>query len=688
MPTILYVSYSGVYGGSERVLLDCAAGLGGEPVLACPPGPLAAQAETAGLHVLTLPVRALDLRAGLPARLRAGAGLIAHAAELRRLTADLAPALTVAWGMRSALAALGLPRSCPLAVAHQDFLPGALIARGVRAATARAAAVCVPSEAVAADLDPGGALAGRIHVIAPGVDPAAFAQIGPPADGPPVVLVLGALAPWKRPDLALEAVARARRALPGLRVCFVGAPVTGATDPGPELHARASAPDLAGAVTFAGPAADPRGALAACTALLHCTPREPFGIVLLEAGAAGRPVIAPAAAGPAEIVDGGGVLYRAGDASAAAQALIEVLSDPARARTLGAAGRERVRERFTRERTRAEFRAALGPLAAAGEAGRAGAAGAAGETGRASAPRAAGEAGRAAALSIVTVTHNSGPQLAALLDSIQRHLPEAEIIAVDCASADDSVAVARARPGVISVPLSENLGFGRASNRGLEHVSAPVTVFVNPDVVLIDGSLRALAAEAGRAQRLLAPALLDARGRRQDSAHPAPGSPADLIAAVVPPVLLPGRLGAALAPWRSQSPRPVGWAIGAALAGPTDALRALGPFAEDIFMYGEDLELGLRAAAAGLPTWFWPQARVLHAGAHSTAVAFGGEDVARLAAARHAGIARARGPRAARRDDVVQGLTFASRIAVKALLGRDTARERRQLAAVRAGRRV
>ncbi|MDQ6732184.1 MAG: hypothetical protein M3022_18315, partial [Actinomycetota bacterium] len=139
------------------------------------------------------------------------------------------PQLTVVWGMRSALAALGLRKSIPLAVSHQDFLPGALIARGVRAAAERADAVFVPSTAVAADLDPAHQLGSRLHVVAPGVDCDRFAGL---ATRPktPVVLVLGALANWKRADLALEACARARRDLPELVLRFVGAPVTGADD--------------------------------------------------------------------------------------------------------------------------------------------------------------------------------------------------------------------------------------------------------------------------------------------------------------------------------------------------------------------------------------------------------------------------------------------------------------------------
>ena len=148
-----------------------------------------------------------------------------------------------------------------------------------------------------------------------------------------------------------------------------------------------------------------------------------------------------------------------------------------------------------------------------------------------------------------------------------------------------------------------------------------------------------------------------------------------------------GPIGFALAPWRAARPRPVGWAIGAALVAPTATLRRLGPFHEQIFLYGEDLELGLRAADAGVPTWFWPQARAVHTGAHATSAAFGGEDIARLARARHTAVTLARGERAGRRDDAAQALTFASRGALKRLLGRGGDRERRQLEAVRALRR-
>jgi N-acetylglucosaminyl-diphospho-decaprenol L-rhamnosyltransferase len=256
---------------------------------------------------------------------------------------------------------------------------------------------------------------------------------------------------------------------------------------------------------------------------------------------------------------------------------------------------------------------------------------------------------------------------------------------VDSGSDDDSVAVAQAHPSVTLIGLAENVGFGAATNRGVTAVSEPVAVLLNPDIELLDGSLRALAAAAAAGpDRLLAPRVLTGSGGREDSVHPVPGSPADLVSVMIAPALLSG---SAAAPWGSQQPRRVGWAVGCAVAARTDVLRRLGPFDEQIFLYGEDLDLGLRAAAAGVDTWFWPAARVLHHRAHATAAAFGGEPFERLARARRDVVAGRLGDRRAGLDDAAQALTFAARIAVKPLLGRSAGRERAQLSALRAARR-
>jgi N-acetylglucosaminyl-diphospho-decaprenol L-rhamnosyltransferase len=661
MTVVLLISYSGLLGGAERMLLGFATGLDGEICLACPDGQLAGEARAQGIRVFPLRSRRLNVRATLEDRLSALPRLTAHALEARALVHDLDPDLVVACGMRSAIALLVANRPRPPVVfLHNDMLTGRIVGRMARRAASRADLVIVPSHAVADDL---GADVYPM-VVRPGIDVARFENRTAPAD-PPEVLVLGALVGWKRPDLALEACALARRHRPDLRVRFVGAPLDG--DSGglmEQLRERASSPDLAGAVEFAGAVADPREDLARASFLLHCAPREPFGVAVIEALATGRPAVVPASAGPAEIADRScAILYRPGDAPAAANAIIELLDDPERAQRMGEHGRVRVRADFDRSATRERFAEAVTPLMR---------------------DRSVDGDSRAM-LALLTVTHNSAPQLDALLRSTERHLPGVRVVVVDCASSDDTLAVASQFASAVTLALPDNVGFSRACNRGMAEIGEPVTALVNPDLELLDDSLLALAAEASRQdrpERLLAPLVLSPDGSRQDTVHPRPGTGAGLARAIIPPTLAPGRLGTSLAPWRSRGCKPVGWAVGCALAARTETLRRLGPFDERIFLFAEDLELGLRASEHGVETWFWPKARVLHHGAHSTAREFGGEPFELLARARHEVLTRRLGTRRARLDDAAQALTFASRIAVKRTMGRSADRERRQLAAL------
>jgi glycosyltransferase involved in cell wall biosynthesis len=208
----------------------------------------------------------------------------------------------------------------PLLAVHHDLQRSSAVRFAVRAANRRADTVAAASAAIAREL-----AAPHVVVLHPGVDLAYYVPAPLPA-GPPQALVVGALVAWKRPDLALEIAAL----VPELRLTLAGAPLPG--DDGrleAALRARAAAPDLAGRVTLAGRVEDVRGALAGAHVLLHCADAEPYGLALVEALAAGRPIVAPAAGGPVEIVrDGAGRLYPPGDAAAAATALSAVLADP------------------------------------------------------------------------------------------------------------------------------------------------------------------------------------------------------------------------------------------------------------------------------------------------------------------------------------------------------------------------
>ena len=81
---------------------------------------------------------------------------------------------------------------------------------------------------------------------------------------------------------------------------------------------------------------------------VNASEEEPFGIVLIEAMAAGVPVVAVARGGPRDIVESGvsGMLAPSGEPAALADAIEALLADPQRRAAIAAAGQKRCRERF------------------------------------------------------------------------------------------------------------------------------------------------------------------------------------------------------------------------------------------------------------------------------------------------------------------------------------------------------
>jgi GT2 family glycosyltransferase len=284
--------------------------------------------------------------------------------------------------------------------------------------------------------------------------------------------------------------------------------------------------------------------------------------------------------------------------------------------------------------------------------------------------------------SVVVVLHDSAEPLRALLGSLSL-LPEPpQLVVVDAASGDDGPALAEAA-GAEVVALGANPGFGAANNAGVERARHAVTVLLNPDCELLDGSLaRLAAAAAAEPDRLWVPRLLGADGTIERSAHPLPGTLGALLPALAHPPALPRALRERAEPFRAERPRTVGWAIAACLAAGTDVLRGLGPFDARQFLFFEDMDLCLRARAAGIPTVLEPRVRVRHLGGHATRRAYAGEPHQLLARRRRSVVEANRGRAARRLDDAAQALTFASRTAARMASGRRADRERAQLAAL------
>lgn len=285
--------------------------------------------------------------------------------------------------------------------------------------------------------------------------------------------------------------------------------------------------------------------------------------------------------------------------------------------------------------------------------------------------------------SVVVVLHNSAGPLRALLDSLALLPERPQLIVVDSGSHDDGAALARAA-GAEVVGLGANPGFGAANNAGVERVRHAVTVLLNPDCELLDTSLdRLAAAAAGGPDRLWVPRLLEADGAVQRSAHPLPGTVGALLPALVHPAALPRALRERAEPYRAERPRTVGWAIAACVAARTEVLRRLGPFDPRQFLFFEDMDLCLRARAAGIPTALDPSVRIRHLGGHATRAAYAGEPHELLARRRREVMLAGRGPAARALDDAAQALTFATRAAARRIAGREADRERAQLAALR-----
>ncbi len=245
----------------------------------------------------------------------------------------------------------------------------------------------------------------------------------------------------------------------------------------------------------------------------------------------------------------------------------------------------------------------------------------------------------------VIVLHRSRAHLARLLPT----LDAPQLVVVDSGPDDGGAQLAR-EAGAHVIERRDNPGFGAANNAALAHVTQPVTVLLNPDTI---DHRRVIPELARRAIRpgLHAPRLLNADGTVQRSAHPLPGTLGAFLPAALP--WLPSALRTRAEPYRSSTPRTVGWAIAACLAAPTHLIR----FDERLHLFAEDMDLCLRARNEGRRTYLHSDLELTHTGGHSIAA----EPFQQLAQNRHDVVRTTRGPRAATLDDAAQLLTFALR---------------------------
>jgi glycosyltransferase involved in cell wall biosynthesis len=134
-----------------------------------------------------------------------------------------------------------------------------------------------------------------------------------------------------------------------------------------ELEARAGAMGLQGSLRFLGSRLDVPEILRVVDILVHPSLEEGFCNAILEAMAAGKPVVATAVGGNPEAVMEGetGLLVPPGDGPALAEAIGWLLDRPEQAAAFGHAGRRRVVERFELSRMVKQYEAVYDRLLAA-----------------------------------------------------------------------------------------------------------------------------------------------------------------------------------------------------------------------------------------------------------------------------------------------------------------------------------
>ncbi len=155
----------------------------------------------------------------------------------------------------------------------------------------------------------------------------------------PVIGIFGRLVGWKGQGTFLRAAGEIMARHPGARFLVVGGTLYGyEREYAGQLRRLAGELGLAERVRFTGHRTDQLALMLACDVVCHASVEpEPFGMVVAEAMALGRPVVATRTGGPEEMIRHGqtGLLTTPGDHCELADAVLSLLTDESRARQLG-----------------------------------------------------------------------------------------------------------------------------------------------------------------------------------------------------------------------------------------------------------------------------------------------------------------------------------------------------------------
>jgi GT2 family glycosyltransferase len=210
-------------------------------------------------------------------------------------------------------------------------------------------------------------------------------------------------------------------------------------------------------------------------------------------------------------------------------------------------------------------------------------------------------------LSIIIVSFNARPDLVSCLLSLKKNPPSGphEVIVVDNASSDDSVAAARRLPGLRVIEMSRNAGFSAANNAGIRDSRGDLLLLLNSDTLVPPGALDALIArlEATPTAAVAGPRLVDGEGIAELS-----------FGRMISP-LNEFRQKRRSAEWIARETgreQFVDWVSGACLLVWRRDAEAAGLLDERYFLYTEDVDFCHAVRMRGRKVLFTPAATITH----------------------------------------------------------------------------
>jgi GT2 family glycosyltransferase len=225
-------------------------------------------------------------------------------------------------------------------------------------------------------------------------------------------------------------------------------------------------------------------------------------------------------------------------------------------------------------------------------------------------------------LSIIIVSWNVAELLRKCLDSIGVN-PRFEIIVVDSASSDNTVAMLwQDYPHVRLLARSENVGFTRGNNIGLEAAQGRYRLLLNPDTEVIgDGLVRMIAyLDANPTVGIVGPRTLNNDGTTQSTKRRFPTLgiaffESTWLQGFAPKSLL-DRYYAADVP--DDATAEVDWVQGSALMARREVYEDIAGLDEGYIMFSEEMDWCKRAKDAGWRVVYLGSARIIHHGGKST----------------------------------------------------------------------